>query len=107
MYRTIDVKTEVRKLASSKPVYAAAGAGLLASRALRELPARLARWRTEAPAGALPTSVTQLSSRATEYVHAARVRAVDGYDKLADHGKQVLAERGTANGRSALNGRAG
>ena len=39
MYRTIDdVRTEVRKLASSKPLYAAAGAGVVASQRLRELP---------------------------------------------------------------------
>ena len=36
---TLDVKTEVRKLAGTKPVQAAAGAGVLASEALRELPA--------------------------------------------------------------------
>ena len=56
---TIDVKTEVRKLASSKPVHAAAGAGVLASAALRELPARIAPGGTTArwpPCRAWPPS---------------------------------------------------
>ena len=39
MNRTIDVRTEMRKLADSKPVHAAAGAGVLASETLRELTA--------------------------------------------------------------------
>ncbi len=51
---TLDVKTEVRKLASSKPVQAAAGAGVLASEALRELPARITRWRSDGSLAALP-----------------------------------------------------
>src|SRR5262245_54129052 len=45
MNRTIDVRTEMRKLADSKPVHAAAGAGALASERLRELTAWLAKWR--------------------------------------------------------------
>ena len=57
MNRTIDVRTEMQKLAASKPVHAAAGAGVLASETLRELPARLAKWRDQA-------SVSSLSSRA-------------------------------------------
>ena len=73
---TLDVKTEVRKLAGTKPVQAAAGAGVLASEALRELPAR-----------------------ATEYMTTARTRAVQEYDKLAMHGARVL------NGRTALPGK--
>ena len=48
MNRTMDVRTEMRKLADSKPVHAAAGAGVLASETLRELTARLAKWRDEA-----------------------------------------------------------
>jgi hypothetical protein len=40
MNRGIAMRTEVRKLTSTKPVQAAAGAGVLASTALRELPAR-------------------------------------------------------------------
>ena len=86
---TIDVKTEVRKLASSKPVHAAAGAGVLASAALRELPARIARWRSDGSLAALP-------GMATEYMTTARTRAVREYDKLAMHGARVI------NGKTAL-----
>lgn len=88
---TIDVKTEVRKLASSKPVHAAAGAGVLASAALRELPARIARWRSDGSLAALP-------GLATEYMTTARTKAVQEYDKLALHGARVL------NGKTALPG---
>lgn len=86
---TIDVKTEVRKLAASKPVHAAAGAGVLASEALRELPARIARWRSDGSLAALP-------GLATEYMTTARTKAVLEYDKLARHGARVL------NGKTAL-----
>ena len=86
---TLDVKTEVRKLASSKPVHAAAGAGVLASEALRELPARLARWRSDG----------SLTALASEYMTTARTRAVQEYDKLARHGARVL------NGTTALPGK--
>ena len=89
---TIDVKTEVRKLASSKPVHAAAGAGVLASAALRELPARIARWRSDGSLAALP-------GLATEYMTTARTKAVQEYDKLAMHGARVL------NGKTALPGK--
>ncbi len=89
---TIDVKTEVRKLASSKPVYAAAGAGVLASTALREIPARIARWRSDGSLAALP-------GLATEYMTTARTKAVQEYDKLAMHGARVL------NGKTALPGK--
>jgi hypothetical protein len=100
MNRTIDVRTEMRKLATSKPVHAAAGAGVLAGETLRELPARLARWRNE-------TNVTSLSSRATGYVLTARDRAVDEYDKLARRGRKALNGRGGPGGKGALNGKAG
>jgi hypothetical protein len=89
---TIDVKTEVRKLAASKPVHAAAGAGVLASAALRELPARIARWRNDGSLAALP-------GLATEYMTTARTKAVQEYDKLAVHGARVL------NGKTALPGK--
>jgi hypothetical protein len=68
MNRKIDVKTEMRKLTDNKPVQAVAGAGVLASQALRDLPGLLARWGTENPMTALP-------SRATGYAHAAQSRA--------------------------------
>ena len=87
MNRTIAVRTEVRKLTSSKPVHAAAGAGVLASAALRELPARIARWRTEVP------------GLASGYVTTARAKAVQEYDKLAVQGERVL------HGKTALNGK--
>ena len=89
---TIDVRTEVRKLASSKPVHAAAGAGVLASAALRELPAKIARWRTDGSLAALP-------GLASEYVTTARTKAVQEYDRLATRGAKVL------NGKTALPGK--
>jgi hypothetical protein len=57
---SIDVKTEVRKIANSKPVHAAAGAGVLATQALRELPGRLVR--------TIDGTVNTLPGRATETV---------------------------------------
>lgn len=98
MNRTIDVKTEMRKLADSKPVHAAAGAGVLASETLRELTAWLTRWRDEA-------SVSTLSSRASGYASTARTRAATEYDKLAKRGQKALNGRSTGQGKSALNGR--
>ena len=89
---TIDVRTEVRKLASSKPVYAAAGAGVLASAALRELPAKIARWRSDGSLAALP-------GLASEYMTTARTKAVQEYDRLATRGAKVL------NGKTALPGK--
>jgi hypothetical protein len=98
MSPTIDVRTEVRKLADHKPVQAAAGAGLLATEALRELPGRFAQWRAEA-------SVGNLSARATGAVHSARELAATGYDRLAQRGKRALSEdapevRGALNGKT-------
>jgi hypothetical protein len=83
MNRTDAVKTEVRKLAESKPVHAAAGAGALTAAALRELPARISRWSSEMPG----------------YVTTARTRAVKEYDKLAVHGQRVLHKRAALNGK--------
>ena len=97
MNRTIDVRTEMRKLADSKPVYAAAGAGLLASDTLRELTTWLAKWRDEA-------SVSTLSSRANGYVSTARTRASAEYDKLAKRGQKALNGRSTGQSKGALNG---
>ncbi len=81
--RTDAVKTEVRKLTSSKPVHAAAGAGALASAALRELPARISHWSSEVPG----------------YVTTARSKAAQEYDKLASHGERVLHHRPALNGK--------
>jgi hypothetical protein len=97
MNRTMDVRTEMRKLADSKPVHAAAGAGVLASETLRELTAWLTRWRDEA-------SVNTLSTRASGYVSTARTRASAEYDKLAKRGQKALNGRSTGQGKSALNG---
>ncbi len=93
----IDVRTEVRKLAASKPVHAVAGAGVLATERLRELPTLLAKWRSEA-------SVATLSNRATDYMHTARTRASAGYDNLAKRGKKVLGGRAHPRGRTAVGG---
>jgi len=98
MNRTIDVRTEMRKLADSKPVHAAAGVGVVASETLRELTAWLAKWRDEA-------SVNTLSTRASGYVSTARTRASAEYDKLAKRGQKALNGRSTGQGKSALNGR--
>jgi hypothetical protein len=97
MARTIDVRTEVRKITSSKPVYAAAGASVLATQTLRRLPGRLFRWGFDG-------TVTSLPSRATGYVQNVRAKASDGYDMLAKHGQKVLDGQGGAPETSALNG---
>jgi hypothetical protein len=96
MNRTIDVRNEMRKLADSKPVYAAAGAGAFATETLRELTALLTKWRNEASAGTL-------SSRANGYVTTARTRAASEYDKLAERGQKALSERGAGHTKGALN----
>jgi hypothetical protein len=98
MNRAIDVKTEVRKLASRKPLHAAAGAGVLASEALRELPGRIARWRTEA-------AVTSLPSRASEVVTTTRAKAARGYDHLAIRGERMLAGKPARSGKSTMKGK--
>jgi hypothetical protein len=95
MVRNIDdVKAELRKLASSKPVHAAAGAGVLASQTLRELPWRLVQWTKDNPPESLRGRangyVQTAQSRANGYVQTARTKANGGYDKLAEHGKKAL-----------------
>jgi hypothetical protein len=97
MNRSIDVRTEVRKLASSRPVHAAAGAGVLATQTLRDLPGRIARWHSEGV-------VTSLPSRASGAVLTARAKAADSYDRLADRGKRALDGR-TGPAKGALNGK--
>ena len=97
MSRTIDVRTEMRRIAGSKPVHAAAGAGVLASEALRELPARLARLRADAAVPSLP-------ARASGYMTGARARAVKGYDNLADRGRRAMGRR-SIPGRSVQGGK--
>lgn len=95
MNRGIAVRTEARKLTDSKPVQAAAGAGVLATAALRELPARIARWRSDGT----------LSTRATEYMTTARTWAVKEYDKLASDGQRVLRGKTAHNGKGGTAGK--
>ncbi len=133
MVRNIDdVKAELRKLSSSKPVHAVAGAGVLASQTLKELPWRLVQWTRENPPESLPGRangyaqtaqsrangyvqtarnnangyVQTAQSRANGYVQTARTKAADGYDKLAEHGKKALnGGPGSAQSRSTTQGR--
>jgi hypothetical protein len=95
---SIDVKTEVRKVASSKPVHAAAGAGVLATQTLQQLPGRLVR--------TIDGTVRPLPARANAYVQSARAKAADQYDMLADHGKRALNGHDSAPTKTALNGTA-
>ena len=119
MVRNIDdVKAELRKLTNSKPVHAAAGAGVLASQTLKELPWRLVQWTRDNPPESLPGrargyrqsaqsrangSVQTAQSRANGYVQTARTRAAGGYDKLAEHGKKALnGQSSTTQSRSSV-----
>ena len=108
MVRNIDdVKAELRKLTNSKPVHAAAGAGVLASQTLKELPWRLVQWTRDNPPESLPGRangyVQTAQSRANGYVHTARTRAAGGYDKLAEHGKKALnGQSSTTQSRSSV-----
>ena len=122
MVRNIDdVKAELRKLTNSKPVHAAAGAGVLASQTLKELPWRLVQWTRDNPPESLPGRangyvqtarnnangyVQTAQSRANGYVHTARTRAAGGYDKLAEHGKKALnGQSSTTQSRSSVQSR--
>jgi len=130
MVRNIDdVKAELRKLTNSKPVHAAAGAGVLASQTLKELPWRLVQWTRDNPPDSLPGRangyvqtarnnangyvqtarnnangyVQTAQSRANGYVQTARTRAAGGYDKLAEHGKKALnGQSSTTQSRSSV-----
>jgi len=119
MYRNIDVMTEMRKLTSSKPVHAVAGAGVLASQTLKDLPGRLVRWGTENPVTSLPSRANEYvqtaQTRANGYVQTARAKATDRYDMLAVRGEKALnGQPETARakstpatrGKAALNGKA-
>jgi len=97
MSRTTDFRAEMRKVAASKPVHAAAGAGVVVSETLREWAAWLTKWRNE-------NSVSSLPSRAGGYVTNARTRASSEYDKLAKRGQKALNGRSTGQGKGALNG---
>jgi len=106
MVRNIDdVKTELRKLTSSKPVHAVTGAGVLASQTLKDLPSRLAQWTRDNPPKSLPGRangyvqaartnangyVQTARTNANGYVQTARTKAAGGYDKLAEQGVKAL-----------------
>ena len=80
MARTIDdVMAEMRKLTNSKPVHALAGAGVLATRTLKDLPWRLVRWTRDNPPNSLPGRATgavqSAQTRATGAVQSAQTRA--------------------------------
>ena len=117
MVRNIDdVKTELRKLTSGKPVHAVTGAGVLASQVLKDLPSRLVQWTRDNPPKSLPgratgyvqTARTNASeyvqtarnnatgyvqtarNNANGYVQTARTKAAGGYDKLAEQGVKAL-----------------
>jgi hypothetical protein len=82
---SIDVKTEVRKIANSKPVHAAAGAGVLATQALRELPGRLVR-TIDGTVNSLPSraseTVTSLPGRASSTVTSLPAKATETVTSL-------------------------
>lgn len=99
MTPTIDVRNEVRKLADSKPVHAAAGVGVLASQTLRELPGRIVDLHLE-------SAVITLPARATEYVLTVTTKAMDEYDRLARRGRQALSGPAATAAKSELNGKA-
>src|SRR5215472_12590412 len=95
MVRNIDdVRAELRKLTGSKPVHAAAGAGVLASQTLKDLPSRLVQWTRDNPPNSLRGRangyVKQARTNANGYVQTARTRAAGGFDRLAEHGKKAL-----------------
>jgi hypothetical protein len=106
----------MRKFADRKPVHAVAGATVLASRTLRELPWRLVQWTRENPPHALPArthgyvqtaqarandavqtaqarandAVQTAQARANDAVQTARTKATGRYDMLAARGKKAM-----------------
>ena len=98
-----DVKAELRKLTSSKPVHAMAGAGVLASQTLKELPWRLVQWTRDNPPESLPGRARgyrqSAQSRANGYVQTAQSRA-NGYVQTAQSRANGYAQtaRNNANG---------
>jgi hypothetical protein len=131
--RGIDVRHEVRKVAGSKPVQAAAGVGAAASEALRDLPNRLGDLPNrlgdlqnrlgDLPSrlgnlqnrlGELPnrlaglhleSAVVNLPARATGYVLTARSKAVDEYERLAKRGRKALTAQGVLPTSSPASGK--
>src|SRR5215468_4341382 len=104
MYRNVDdVKNDLRKLTGSKPVHAVAGAGVLASRTLKDLPWRLVQWTRDNPPESLPGRangyVQQARTNANGYVQQARTNA-NGYVQQArtNANGYVQQARTNANG---------
>jgi len=80
MPSNIDVMmAEMRKFADRKPVHAVAGATVVASRTLRELPWRLVQWTRDNPPNSLPGRASEAAqsaqSRAMEVFQTAQSRA--------------------------------
>ncbi len=98
MPSNIDVMmAEMRKFADRKPVHAVAGAGVLASRTLKELPWRLVQWTRDNPPNSLP-------GRATGAVQTAQSRATGAVQTRAvprDRGRADRAGQGLRRLRHA------
>jgi len=132
MPRNIDVMAEMRKFADRKPVHAVAGATVLASRTLRELPWRLVQWTRDNPPNSLPGRATEAAqsaqSRAMEVFQSAQSRAngaVQSAQSRANGAVQTAQSRATgavqnarakasdgydtlaAHGKKAMNGESG
>ena len=92
MPRNIDVMAEMRKFADRKPVHAVAGATVLASRTLRELPWRLVQWTRDNPPNTLP-------GRATEAAQSAQSRAMEVFQTAQSRANgAVQSAQSRANG---------
>jgi hypothetical protein len=130
MPRNIDVMAEMRKFADRKPVHAVAGATVLASRTLKELPWRLVQWTRDNPPNSLPGRATEAAqsaqsralevfqtaqsrangavqtaqSRANGAVQTARTKASDNYDTLAAHGKKAMDGQSSASDSKSTTG---
>ncbi len=89
MQSNIDVLAEMRKFADHKPVHAVAGAGVLASRMLKELPWRLVNWTRDNPPHSLPGRATgavqTAQSRANGYAQTAQSRATGVVQAAQSH----------------------
>jgi hypothetical protein len=97
MARNFDVMAEMRKFADRKPVHAVAGATVLASRTLRELPWRLVRWTRDNPPNSLP-------GRATEAAQSAQSRAMEVFQTAqsrANGAVQTAQSRATGAAQAA------
>ena len=92
MPRNIDVMAEMRKFADRKPVHAVAGATVLASRTLMELPWRLVQWTRDNPPNSLP-------GRATEAAQSAQSRAMEVFQTAQSRANgAVQSAQSRANG---------